>query len=70
MRRLVEGAIDGVAIPDPESPSRDELLELLAERARQGNVAALRILLARDEQADPRERALAAFEQIATGRES
>ena len=42
-------------------------MALLTEKARQGHVAAIRTLLAREEQADPRTRALLAFEQIAAG---
>ena len=69
VRRLVEGAIDGMPLPIVDAPDRDELLALLSERARQGNVAAIRTLLAREDQEDPRERALLAFEQLSAGRE-
>jgi hypothetical protein len=39
-----------------DAPSEEELLELLSERARAGNVAAIRILLAPEDELDPRER--------------
>ncbi len=69
VRRLVDRAVEGKAIPeDVAQPTEDELLALLAEKARSGNVAAIRTLLAREEQADPRARALAALEQMATDR--
>jgi hypothetical protein len=48
-----------------ETPTEEELLELLSEKARRGNVAAIRSLLARTDDTDPRQRALAAFEAIA-----
>jgi hypothetical protein len=67
VRQILEAAVDGEGVDLPETPSEDELLELLAEKARQGNVAAIRTLLAREEQLDPHERALLAFEQIAEG---
>jgi hypothetical protein len=69
VRRVVEGALEGVPMPELEPPAEGELLGLLSEKARQGNVAAIRTLLAREEQADPRERALLAFEQLAAGRQ-
>jgi hypothetical protein len=70
VRRLVEGAIDGMPLPVVDAPDRDELLALLSEKAREGNVAAIRALLTREEQADPRERAIMAFEQLAAGESS
>jgi hypothetical protein len=51
-----------------ETPSEEELLAILGEKARAGNVAAVRTLLARDEAKDPRERAFLAFEQLAAAR--
>jgi hypothetical protein len=35
------------------APSEEELLDLLAEKARMGNVAAIRTLLVREEQKGP-----------------
>jgi predicted DNA-binding protein len=40
----------------PDTPSEEELLDLLAEKARRGHVAAIRTLLVREEQKDPRRR--------------
>jgi hypothetical protein len=47
-----------------------ELLELLAEKARQGNVAAIRVLLVREEERDrdPRARSLALLQEMAEAR--
>jgi plasmid stability protein len=67
-RELLEAGVQGTPAPEPETPTEDELLALLTERARQGNVAAIRSLLLREEQKDPRHRALLAFEQIAEER--
>jgi hypothetical protein len=41
----------------------------LAEKARMGNVAAIRTLLLREEQKDPRRAALALFEEMAARRQ-
>ena len=67
-RELLEAGVRGTPAPEPEIPTEDELLALLTEKARQGNVAAIRSLLLREEQKDPRHRALLAFEQIAEER--
>jgi Ribbon-helix-helix protein, copG family len=57
--------------PGPvDTPTEEELLQLLGERARAGNVAAIRALLTREEELDPRERALRAFEAITSERRS
>jgi predicted transcriptional regulator len=64
-RELLEASVQGTPALEPETPTEDELLALLTEKARQGNVAAIRSLLLREEQKDPRHRALLAFEQIA-----
>jgi hypothetical protein len=53
----------------PAYESSGLIRALLSEKARQGNVAAIRLLLARKEQLDPRARALLAFEQMAAGRD-
>jgi hypothetical protein len=50
-------------------PSEEELLDLLAEKARMGNVSAIRALLVREEQKDPRKAALALFEEMAARRQ-
>jgi hypothetical protein len=56
--------------PPSETPSsEDELLGLLIEKARMGNVAAIRTLLAREEWKDPRRAALALFEEMAARRQ-
>ena len=68
VRQLLEA---GRARPEPpsETPSEDELLAILTEKARAGNVAAVRTLLIRDEQKDPRAQALALFEEMAARRQ-
>jgi hypothetical protein len=53
VRNLITEAVDGAPVEAPEHPSYDELLDLLAEKARQGNVSAIRSLLAREEYEDP-----------------
>lgn len=56
-------------VEPPDPPTEDELIELLAEKARQGNVAAIRSLLARDHATDPRERAMAIFQEMVAERQ-
>ena len=68
VREMLEAGVQEVAVPPSEMPREEELLELLSEKARQGNVAAIRSLLARADDTDPRESALAAFEAIAAER--
>jgi Arc/MetJ-type ribon-helix-helix transcriptional regulator len=68
VRQSLEVTLAGRPGPPVAEPSEDELLELLAEKARAGNVAAIRSLLARIEDADPRERALAVLEKMAEER--
>ena len=41
----------------------------MAEKSRQGNVAAIRSLLAREETTDPRARAVALFQELALERQ-
>jgi hypothetical protein len=60
--------VEGVAIDQPPTLTTAELLELLSEKARQGNVAAIRSLLAREEELDPRQRAMLSFEALAEER--
>lgn len=70
MRQLLEAGLrDRDTISPPDMPSEDELLELLAEKARMGNVSAIRALLVREEQKDPRKQALALFEEMAARRQ-
>ena len=73
LRRLIETALVDLAGTDleaPDSPGETELLELLAEKARQGHVAAIRVLLAREEERDrdPRARSLALLQEMAENR--
>jgi hypothetical protein len=66
VRQLLEhGLRDRDSVPPLDGPSEEELLELLAEKARMGNVAAIRTLLVREEQKDPRKQALALFQAMA-----
>jgi hypothetical protein len=70
VRQLLEvGLRDREPVPPPDVPSEEELLELLAEKARIGNVAAIRALLVREEQKDPRAQALALFQEMAERRQ-
>jgi hypothetical protein len=39
VREMLEAGVQGVAAPPSERPTEEELLELLSEKARQGNVA-------------------------------
>jgi hypothetical protein len=67
VRQLISEAVAGVATAVPAPPT-EELVAILAEKARQGNVAAIRTLRVREEQRDPRERTLLALQQLATER--
>ena len=70
MRQALERLVDGVGSPSSvDPPDEQELLDLLAEKARQGNVAAIRSLLAREEMTDPRARAVALFQELALERQ-
>jgi hypothetical protein len=69
VRQLLEAGLRDRPAPPSNAPSEDELLELLAEKARMGNVAAIRTLLLREEQKDPRRAALALFEEMAARRQ-
>lgn len=66
VRQLISEAVAGVATAVPAPPTEEELVAILAEKARQGNVAAIRTLRVREEQRDPRERTLLALQQLAT----
>ena len=65
VRHLISGAVAGTPVDRPDQPTRDELLELLAEKARQGNVSAIRSLLAREADQNPRERLMSEFRRMA-----
>jgi hypothetical protein len=69
VRQLIAQAVAGTPLTSPGPPSEEELLELLAEKARQGNVAAIRSLLAREQMSDPRSRAIALFEEMVAERQ-
>jgi hypothetical protein len=69
VRQLIAQAVAGQPVESLGPPSEDELLELLAEKARQGNVAAIRSLLAREQSSDPRSRAIALFQELAAERQ-
>jgi hypothetical protein len=69
VRQLLEAGLGDRPEPPPETPSEDELLAILSERARAGNVAAVQTLLVREEQKDQRKAALALFEEMAARRQ-
>ena len=69
VRQVLGAGLRERPAPPSEGPSEEELLALLAEKARMGNVAAIRTLLLREEQKDPRARALALFESMAARRQ-
>ena len=69
VRQLLEAGLRDRPEPPSETPSEDELLSILAETAQMGNVAAIRTLLVREEQKDPRKAALALFEEMAARRQ-
>jgi Ribbon-helix-helix protein, copG family len=67
-RSALEALLAGEPLPEIEAPSETELLKLLAEKARAGNVAAIRSLLVRVEDRDPHQRALAMLQAMAEER--
>jgi metal-responsive CopG/Arc/MetJ family transcriptional regulator len=69
VRQLLEAGLRDRPEPPSETPSEEELLALLTEKARMGNVSAIRALLLREEQKDPRKQALALFEEMAARRQ-
>lgn len=69
VRQLIAQAVAGTSVTSPGPPAEKELLELLAEKARQGNVAAIRSLLAREQMSDPRSRAIALFQEMVAERQ-
>ena len=68
VRQMLEAALRDRPTLAPEPPGAEELLALLSEAARRGNVGAIKTLLLREQTADPAERALLALEQLAEGR--
>jgi hypothetical protein len=58
VRQLLEAGLRERPEPPSDTPSEDELLTILTEEARAGNVAAVRTLLVREEHNDPRAQAL------------
>jgi hypothetical protein len=70
LRQLVDEAdVDAPAKPR-DKLSEEQLLELLRERAQDGNVAAIVRLLEIERTRDPRAAAIAALERMTKGRES
>jgi hypothetical protein len=69
VRQLLEAGLRDCPEPTSETPSEEELLALLTEKARMGNVSAIRALLVREDQKDPRRQALALFEEMAARRQ-
>jgi metal-responsive CopG/Arc/MetJ family transcriptional regulator len=65
VRQLLAAGLRDRPEPPSDAPSEEELLALLTEKARMGNVSAIRALLVREEQKDPRRAALALFEDMA-----
>jgi hypothetical protein len=61
VRQLLDAGLAGRPAVASEPPTEAELVSLLSERARAGNVSAIRSLLAREHLTDPRERAVALF---------
>jgi hypothetical protein len=61
VREAVEALVAGEPLPPARAMAEEEILGLLRQRAREGNVSALRTLLAREESADPHRQALAAL---------
>ena len=69
VRQLLEAGLRDRPAPPSETSSEDELLAILTERARAGNVAPVRTLLVREEQKDPRKAALALFQEMTEHRQ-
>jgi hypothetical protein len=70
VRQLLGAGLIGRPAPSTEPPTEPELVALLSERARAGNVSAIRSLLTREHLTDPRERAIALFRSMAGADES
>jgi hypothetical protein len=69
VRELISQAVTGKQVEGLGPPAEEELLELLAEKARAGNVAAIRSLLAREYEKDPRTRAIDLFSEMVAERQ-
>ena len=69
VRELISQAVTGTKVEGLGPPAEEELLELLAEKARAGNVAAIRSLLAREYVKDPRTRAIDLFSEMVAERQ-
>jgi predicted transcriptional regulator len=67
-RQLLEVGLRDHPAPVSEPLSEDELVNLLREKARGGNVSAIRLLLELARRRDPRQAAMDALEQMAAGR--
>ena len=70
VRQLLEAGLRDRPAPSTETPTEVELVALLSEKARQGNVSAIRSLLTREHVMDPHERALAIFQSMVGAGES
>jgi hypothetical protein len=69
VRQLIAEAVAGKQVEGLGPPVEEELLALLAEKARSGNVAAIRSLLAREHLKDPRTRAIDLFAEMVAERQ-
>ena len=69
VRELIAQAVALKQIEGLGPPAEDELLDLPAEKARGGNVAAIRSLLAREYVKDPRTRAIDLFAEMVAERQ-
>jgi hypothetical protein len=69
VRDLIARAVAGTQVEGLGPPAEEELLDLLAEKARAGNVAAIRSLLAREYVKDPRTRAIDLFSEMVAERQ-
>jgi hypothetical protein len=67
VRQLVDEASPDAPRRSRRHLSEEELLDMLRERAEDGNVTAIRALLERERQQDPRSAALAALQRMAEG---
>ena len=70
VRQLLDAGLRSRPSVSGEPPTEDELIAMLSERARAGNVSAIRSLLAREHVIDPRTRAVMLFEDMVRGRQS
>jgi hypothetical protein len=69
VRQLLDAGLKDRPGVVSEPPTEEELVALLSERARAGNVSAIRSLLSREHMLDPRERALMLFQELARERQ-